>query len=55
MHSLRTVGMESRLHDFDGERIMISRASSSIHARKFESDVPAVSSDSSTVSIEPRP
>ena len=34
MQSLRIgVGVGSRLHDFDGERIMISRASSSVHAQ----------------------
>ena len=43
MHSLRiVVGMGSRLHDFDGEHMITSRTSSSVHARKFESDVTAV-------------
>ena len=43
MHSFRiVVGMGSRLHDFDGERMITSRTSSSVHARKCESDVTAV-------------
>ena len=40
MHSFRiVVGMGSRLHDFDGERMITSRTSSSVHARKCESDM----------------
>ena len=43
MQSLRiVVGMGLRLHDFDGERMITSRTSSSVHALKFESYVTAV-------------
>ena len=43
MQSLKiVVGMRLRRHDFDGERMITSRTSSSVHARKFESDVTVV-------------